>query len=88
MKKEDNEFQKICQLWRKEVKDCLKGSDDKKADHLCVKIAESLKAWEDQQKTTRMRVQMLRALLAAIELEKGIIKRARKKQNRRDSAND
>jgi len=88
MKREDNEFQKICQLWCKEVRGCLKRNDDKSAEHLCFKILESLKAWEEQQRTARTRIQMLKALLGVIEIEKGIIKKARKKQNRRDSSND
>ena len=86
MKKEDNEFQKTCQLWCKEVKGCLKNNDDRRADHLCAKILESLKAWEEQQRTARTRAHMLKALLAVIEIEKGIVKRARRKQERKDAA--
>jgi uncharacterized protein YjiS (DUF1127 family) len=66
----------------------LKAEDDKKADYLYAKIVESLKAWEEQQRTVRTRMQMLKMLLTAIELERGIVKKARKKQDRRDSADD
>jgi len=85
MKREDSEFQKTCQLWRKEVKGCLKNNDDKRADYLCARIMESLKAWDEQQRIARMRAQMLKALLAVIEIEKGIVKRARKRQGQKDA---
>lgn len=88
MKREDNEFQKTCQLWCKEIKGCLQKDDDKRADFLQHKILESLKAWEDQQRTAALRIRMLRMLLAIVEVEKRSIMKTAKKRNRREPAND
>lgn len=85
MKREDREFQKTCQLWCKEVRGCLKNDDDGRADYLCAKIVESLKAWEEQQRTARTRANMLKTLLAVIEIERGIVKQARRRKDRKDA---
>ena len=81
MKKEDTEFYKKCQLYYNKIRDLTRKQKGIEVEKIIQEIEGSIRLWEEQVKTSRKRVNSLRALLvkAAAE-ERKLVKTSEKHQ--------
>jgi len=75
MKKEDIEFRKNCQLYHNKVKILLKKGKVGEAQKVIDEITISMRAWEDNLKSARLRINMLKSLFAQTTIEKRAFER-------------
>jgi len=67
MKKSDYDFQKSCQSYAQQINKLFKAGEQEKADELKEYINKSLLEWEEQLRSARFKINMLRFLLASVK---------------------